>query len=144
MTLLATLLAVSFIAATLLPAQSELLLAGLVIKQTHPIIMLVAVASMGNTLGSIVNWWLGRQVERLRHHRRFPVSPAMLERAQRWYKRYGLWSLWLSWVPVIGDPLTVVAGVMRAPLLTFTLIVATAKTVRYAVVAYAALKGAAL
>jgi membrane protein YqaA with SNARE-associated domain len=138
-TLLFTLFAVSFIAATLLPAQSELLLAGMVIKQTHPVAVLVITASLGNILGSIVNWWLGTQAERFSHHRLFPVSQNTLARAQRWYQRYGLWSLLMSWVPFIGDPLTVVAGVMRTPLATFTALVALAKTTRYTAIACIAL-----
>jgi membrane protein YqaA with SNARE-associated domain len=90
---------------------------------------------VGNIAGSTINWQLGRSIERLRDRRWFPVKPAALERAGRWYHRYGRWTLLLSWTPVIGDPLTMVAGVMREPLRSFLVIVAIAKTGRYVVIA---------
>jgi membrane protein YqaA with SNARE-associated domain len=89
------------------------------------------VASTGNVLGSVVNWGLGRGIERFRSRRWFPASEAALERAQRGYQRYGKWSLLLSWVPIIGDPLTVIAGVLREPFITFVLLVTVAKVGRY-------------
>lgn len=76
-------------------------------------------ASLGNVGGSAVNWLLGRGIERFRDRRWFPAGPSALERAQRWYRRYGKWSLLASWVPVIGDPLTVIAGVLREPFPAF-------------------------
>lgn len=129
------LFAVAFLAATLLPLQSESALAALLLAGHHPVVTLVAVASVGNTLGSSLNWLLGRYVERFRHRRWFPVSDAALTRAQRWYQRYGRWSLLLSWAPLIGDPLTVAAGVLREPFPRFVLLVAIAKTARYAILA---------
>ncbi len=131
----AGLFAVAFIAATLLPAHSEVALVGLLVTGNYAPWLLVAVASAGNILGSLVNWMLGRGVERFRDRKWFPVSPEMLTKAQGWYHRYGRWSLLLSWAPVIGDPLTVVAGVLREPLWSFLLLVTIAKTARYAVLA---------
>ncbi|WP_208179594.1 YqaA family protein [Sinorhizobium medicae] len=125
---------VALAATTILPAQSEAALAGLLISGYSPG-LLIAVASLGNVLGSVMNWGLGRGIEHFRHRRWFPVRDAGLERAQHWYRRYGKWSLLLSWVPVIGDPLTVVAGIMKEPLLPFLLLVAIAKSARYLVVA---------
>jgi membrane protein YqaA with SNARE-associated domain len=121
----------AFLAATIFPAQSEAVLGGLVLTGNHSLVALVAVATVGNVLGSVVNWLLGRGIERLRNHRWFPASTAALDRAQRWYQRYGKWSLLLSWVPVIGDPLTLVAGVLREPLPVFLLLVTLAKAGRY-------------
>jgi membrane protein YqaA with SNARE-associated domain len=120
----------AFVAATVLPMQSEAALAGLLLTDYSPPLV-VAVASTGNVLGSVVNWLLGRGIERFRDRRWFPASPSALERAQAWYRRYGKWSLLLSWVPVVGDPLTVVAGVLREPLPVFLLLVAIAKVGRY-------------
>jgi len=80
---------------------------------------------------------LGRYIEHFRDRRWFPVKPAALGRAEGWYHRYGRWSLLLSWAPVIGDPLTLVAGVLREPLPFFLLIVTLAKLGRYLVVAAA-------
>ncbi len=133
------LFAAAFGAATLLPLQSEALLVALLLGGAQPMWTLVLVASLGNVLGSLVNWWLGRYLERFRDRRWFPVSDQRLRQAQRWYGRYGRWSLLLSWLPVIGDPLTLVAGIMREPLWRFTLIVTLAKTLRYAVLAAATL-----
>lgn len=133
------LFAVAFVAATLLPAQSEAVLAGLIVRGHAPW-ALVAVASVGNVLGSTVNWWLGRELTRFSDRRWFPVKPGALARAQAWYGRYGKWSLLLSWLPLIGDPLTLAAGVMREPLRTFLALVTVAKTLRYVVVAAVALR----
>jgi len=129
----------AFAAATLLPLQSEALLVALLLGGGQPAGVLVLVASLGNVLGSLVNWWLGRYLERFRGRRWFPVSDRRLLQAQHWYGRYGRWSLLLSWLPVIGDPLTLVAGIMREPLWRFMLIVSLAKTLRYGVLAAATL-----
>ncbi len=94
---------VALAAATILPAQSEAALAGLLISGYSPG-LLIAVASLGNVLGSVMNWGLGRGIEHFRDRRWFPVRDAGLERAQHWYRRYGKWSLLLSWVPVVGGP----------------------------------------
>ena len=122
-------------AASILPMQSEPVLVALLLLGDQPASVLVAVASVGNTLGSCINWLLGRAVERFRDRRWFPVSPAALARAEGWYRRWGRWSLLMSWVPVVGDPLTVIAGVLREPFATFLLLVAVAKTARYIVLA---------
>ncbi|MDW3208199.1 MAG: YqaA family protein [Alphaproteobacteria bacterium] len=125
----------SFLAATIFPAQSEIGLAALILSQDYTLLLLIAVASVGNTLGSVVNWALGRGVERFRHKRWFPARQEQLDRAIRWYHKYGRWSLLMSWAPFIGDPLTVVAGILKEPLISFIVLVAIAKTVRYIVVA---------
>lgn len=124
----------AFLAATVLPVSSEVVLAALLMNEGPPAGLLLAVASLGNTLGSVVNWGLGRFVARFQDRRWFPATPDQMARAQRWYGRYGVWSLLLSWVPVIGDPLTVVAGALRTPFVLFLPIVAIAKTSRYAAI----------
>ncbi|WP_027620896.1 YqaA family protein [Pseudomonas sp. Pse1] len=129
----------AFGAATLLPLQSEAVLVGLLLNGQYGMWLLLAVATVGNVLGSLVNWWLGRRIERFKDRRWFPVSPARLEQAGQHYRRYGHWSLLLSWLPIVGDPLTLVAGVMREPLARFLLIVTLAKGARYAVLAWATL-----
>jgi membrane protein YqaA with SNARE-associated domain len=103
----------AFIAATVLPAQSELLLAALLRSGDWSTGSLLAIASIGNVLGSVVNYGLGRGAETFSDRRWFPASATALARAQRWYGRYGRWSLLLSWMPVVGDPLTVAAGLLR-------------------------------
>jgi len=136
----AGLFAVAFVAATILPAQSEAALVALLVAGAQEPVALVAVASLGNTLGAVVNWALGRGVSRFSGRRWFPVTPAQLDRATRWYRRWGRWSLLLSWAPVGGDALTVAAGVLREPLWSFVLLVGLAKTARYVVLAAATMK----
>ena len=129
----------AFLAATIFPAQSEAGLATLILVSPASVTLLVATASLGNVLGSVVNWYLGRGIYRFTGERWF-LKNTRLSRATSWYSRYGRWSLLLSWLPIIGDPLTVVAGIMREPLLRFMLIVGIAKTGRYIVVALLTLK----
>lgn len=131
----AALFLAAFIAATLLPAQSEAVLVGLLVAGEHPALALVIVAGIGNVLGSLVNYVLGRAALSFQERRWFPASPAALARASDWYARYGRWSLLLSWAPFIGDPLTVAAGVMREPLWSFLALVTIAKFTRYAILA---------
>ena len=126
---------VAFLAATILPAQSELGLAGLILSGDYSLPMLIAVASLGNTLGAVVNWALGRWIEHFRDRKWFPAKPEQLDKAVGWYHRYGRWSLLLSWMPIIGDPLTLAAGVLREPFWSFLALVAFAKTARYLIVA---------
>ena len=125
------LFAAAFLSATLFPFQSEAVLFGMLVADHYSWWVLIAVASLGNILGSIVNWFLGRFFARFERRRWFPVSRAQVEKAEGWYRRYGRWTLLLSWTPIIGDPLTVVAGVMREPLRVFIPLVALAKTGRY-------------
>lgn len=120
-------------AATLLPLQSESVLVALLLSASYSPWGLAAIASLGNILGSLLNWLLGRYLEHFRQRRWFPASEARLLQAQQWYARYGRWSLLLSWLPIIGDPLTLIAGIMRERLWLFLLIVSLAKTTRYAV-----------
>ena len=123
----------AFLAATIFPAQSEALLVGLLLTDSYFPALLILVASCGNVLGSVVNWFLGRGIESFRSRKWFPIDAKMLDRTANWYHRYGRWSLLASWVPIIGDPLTVVAGVLREPLWSFVLLVTVAKTLRYGV-----------
>jgi membrane protein YqaA with SNARE-associated domain len=129
----------SFFAATIFPFQSEAFLAALVVAGDHPWWLLLIVASAGNVFGAVVNWLLGRFLYEFRDRRWFPVKAAALERAGRHYRRWGVWSLLFAWVPFIGDPLTVVAGIFRTNLVLFFVLVAIGKTARYALLVAAAL-----
>lgn len=127
------LLAVAFGAATLLPLQSEAVLVGMLVSEHYSAIVILLIATLGNVLGSVVNWYLGRSIERFRHCRWFPVSTRQLDKAQNTYERYGRVTLFFSWLPIVGDPITMIAGVMREPLWSFLLIVTLAKASRYVV-----------
>lgn len=132
-------LAVSaFTSATLLPGTSEAALVGVIALGDVAVWLAVAVATLANVAGSTVNWGIGRWLETWRDHPRFPVSPERFARTQALYRRWGVLSLLLSWTPIVGDPLTVVAGAMRTPLPLFLALVTLAKGVRYVVVALVA------
>lgn len=134
---LAGLFVVAFGAATILPFPSEPAFLAALADGRAGILAILVVASVGNTLGSVVNYALGLGIERFSHRRWFPASPARLERARAWYTRWGVWSLLFSWAP-LGDAVTVIAGVMRTPFWLFLGLVAIAKTGRYVVLAWAA------
>lgn len=123
----------AFFAATLLPAYSEILFAGLIVQGYDPL-LLWAFASAGNTLGAAVNWALARYFLHFRDRRWFPFREQSLGRAQAWFQRYGVWSLLMAWAPIGGDALTFVAGLMRVRFSLFLLLVAIGKAARYAIV----------
>jgi membrane protein YqaA with SNARE-associated domain len=125
----------ALVAGSLLPLPSEAAFVALLVGSSYPVWLLLLVATVGNVLGSVINWFLGRGIERLKGTRWFPASDASVERARAWYHRYGRWSLLLSWVPIVGDPLTIAAGVMKEPLWSFLILVTIAKFTRYAVMA---------
>lgn len=123
----------AFLSATLVPMASEGVLAGLVAAGRHDPWALWVVASAGNVVGAMVNWWLGRRLARFQGRRWFPVSPAAMARASAWFSRWGTWTLLLSWLPMVGDALTVVAGALGVRLGLFVALVAVGKAARYGV-----------
>ncbi len=135
----AGLFAASFLAATVFPFQSELVLVGLLLSGDYSWPVLLAVATVGNVLGAVVNWALGRFFIHFRDRRWFPVKPETYAKVERWYQRYGVWSLLFAWLPIGGDPLTVVAGALRTNLVLFVVLVTVGKFGRYAVLVAATL-----
>jgi membrane protein YqaA with SNARE-associated domain len=123
----------AFGAATILPFYSEVVLLAYLEAGYDPAGLFLA-ATVGNTLGAVVNWAIGWHVDHLLGRRWFPVTEAQLERARRWFYRYGYWSLLLAWLPVGGDALTFVGGIMRVRLATFILLVGFGKAARYAAI----------
>ena len=121
----------AFGAATLLPLQSEAVLLGLLVQNKQHAVLLIAVASLGNILGSCVNWYLGLKIVHYKNKKWFPVSADKMLKAQATYQKYGYWSLLLSWVPIIGDPITLIAGLLKENLVRFLLMVSIAKIGRY-------------
>lgn len=127
-------------AGSILPVQSEAVLAGMMIMGDWPVWMLILVASLGNTGGAVINWYLGRTIEKYENRKWFPANPEQMAKAHTWYNKYGRASLLLSWVPVLGDGLTVMAGVMRERLGVFTSIVFVGKAARYIIFAWLTLQ----
>jgi membrane protein YqaA with SNARE-associated domain len=130
----------AFLAATVFPAQSELVFAALLAEETHSAPLLLLVATVANTLGSAVNWALGRALTGSSARAWLRLPPERLERARGLFERWGAWSLLFAWVPFIGDPLTVVAGALRVRLTLFLPLVALGKAARYAALAWAVLQ----
>ncbi|SDE48741.1 MULTISPECIES: YqaA family protein [Kordiimonas] len=126
----------AFVAATLLPAYSEVTFAALLAAGKGDPGLLFLAATSGNTLGAILNWWIGRGIARFRDKRWFPVKEEQFERVSRFFVKYGRWSLLLAWAPIIGDPLTVVAGTFRVPLRWFIPLVAAGKAFRYGAILF--------
>ena len=127
----------AFLAATFLAFYSEVFLFALLRAGGDPF-ALVLTATLGNTLGAVVNWVLGRYLLHFQDRRWFYFSPAQIERAQRWFQRYGFWSLLLAWMPVGGDALTLIAGIMKVRFWLFLLLVGAGKALRYISVVYVA------
>ncbi len=121
----------SFLAATFVPAQSEMVLAAMYLTGNHNAALLVMVATFGNVLGACVNWWVGRCLSQLKNPRWFSIREAQLERAKYAYQRFGVWTLLLAWVPLVGDPLTVIAGMFKTPMWQFISLVTIGKAARY-------------
>jgi membrane protein YqaA with SNARE-associated domain len=125
----------SFLAATVFPVASEAGLAALLLAGVDPVAC-VATATVGNTLGAVTTWGVGRWGSEAFLARLLRLSVAERERARIIFSRYGAWSLLLAWAPVIGDPLCAVAGLFGLPLSRFILPVLTGKLARYAALAY--------
>jgi membrane protein YqaA with SNARE-associated domain len=122
----------AFLAATLVPFYSEILFTGLLAAGYDPLTLWLW-ASAGNTLGSAVNWALGRYLRHFEDRRWFPFKQSNLGRAQDWFQKYGVWSLLMAWLPVGGDALTFIAGMMRVSFPVFLALTAIGKSTRYAI-----------
>ena len=131
-----SLFAISFLAATILPFSSELTLAGLMATSSYDNSLLLIVASLGNVLGSVVNWILGFYSRNLAKKKWFPFKDEQIERSSKWFNKFGRWSLLFSWVPIIGDPLTLAAGLLRVKFVEFLILVTIGKVSRYLVIFY--------
>ena len=122
---------ISFLAATILPLSSELVLSTMLLTDSFDKYLLLVVASFGNILGSSVNWYLGKKILIFKDKKWFPANERQIAKGEIYFKKYGIWSLLLAWVPIIGDPLTIVAGILRVKYFTFLILVSISKISRY-------------
>ena len=131
-----SLFSISFLAATVLPFSSELTLAGLISTSNYDNLLLLVVASFGNVLGSVFNWSLGFYSRNLSTKKWFPFKETQIERSSKWFSKFGKWSLLFAWLPIVGDPLTFVAGLLRVRFFDFIILVAIGKVSRYLIIFY--------
>ncbi|MDA7785936.1 DedA family protein [Candidatus Pelagibacter sp.] len=131
-----SLFVISFLAATILPFSSELTLTGLIATSNYDNLLLLIVASFGNVLGSVVNWALGFYSRNLTTKKWFPFKDKQIENSSKWFNKLGKWSLLFAWVPVIGDPLTLAAGLLRVKFIEFVILVTIGKFSRYFLIYY--------
>jgi membrane protein YqaA with SNARE-associated domain len=134
------LFAMSFLASTLLPLGSEWLLVAMLIQRHDPLAT-VMVATVGNYLGACTSYFIGIYGGDFLIRRVLRIGDMERNRAERFFERYGSWSLLLSWLPFIGDPLCLVGGVLNVPFSRFSIFVSSGKAMRYAAVAWLTLKG---
>ncbi|KAF7771345.1 hypothetical protein PUND_a0076 [Pseudoalteromonas undina] len=133
-----TLFFTAFISATLLPSSSEVLMGGMIMQGNTNLWLIWFAATLGNVLGSCVNYWLGTQALRFKDKKWFPVSEKGLKKAQKQFNKYGVYSLLFAWLPIVGDPLTVIGGVFKVRFSMFLVLVTLGKGLRYlAVIALA-------
>lgn len=125
----------AFLAATILPLSSEIVLGALMLGGLSPI-ALITIATTGNVLGSLTNYALGYWVSLKVLKRWLKISEEELVHAERRFVKYGQFSLLFAWVPIIGDPLTVLAGALRIRLWLFIILVAVGKLMRYVIISY--------
>tara|TARA_B110000444_G_C18485355_1_gene431049 strand:+ start:61 stop:477 length:417 start_codon:yes stop_codon:yes gene_type:complete len=131
MTIYFFLFLISFLAATIFPFSSELTLIGLLGTGNYNTFLLISFASSGNILGSIFNWLLGFFLLKYLNKKWFPFQQKEIDQASNWFKKFGTWSLLFAWVPIIGDPLTFVAGILRIKFFIFLILVSIGKILRY-------------
>ncbi len=131
MTDLTILFASSFLAATIFPAGSEVVLATLNIAGNHDKFLLLVIATIGNVLGALVNWFIGFYLIKFKDRKWFPLKKKQLKKYSNIYQKWGIWSLLFAWMPIVGDPLTVIAGIFRTNIWLFLLLVTIGKASRY-------------
>lgn len=125
----------SFLASTLIPLGSEWLLVSLLLRGADPV-EVVALATAGNTLGAFTTYLIGLYGGNVLIRRVLRIDDRARNRAERIYTRYGCWSLLLSWLPVIGDPLCLVGGLLRVRFARFALLVFSGKLARYVTICW--------
>lgn len=125
----------AFLAATILPLSSEALLL-LIIASSDQIMIPVLIASAGNVAGSFCNYFLGWKGNRLVLNKFFRLTDEEIEKASQRFIKYGSFSMLFAWIPIIGDPLTVVAGLFKMNIWIFTILVSIGKFGRYVILAF--------
>ena len=126
-----SLFTISFLGGSILPVSSELTLVGLLGTNNYNEIGLLITASLGNILGAVCNWILGFYLLKYINKKWFPFTQDQIRKASLWFKKFGVWSLLFAWVPIVGDPLTLAAGVLKSHFFIFLSLVSIGKISRY-------------
>ena len=134
-----SLFVVSFMVATIIPFGSEIYFASLLAMDNNNSLLLLIAASTGNILGSVFNWICGYYTAYFIQKKWFPINQNQIDKATKFFSKYGKWSLLLAWVPFIGDPLTFVAGTLRYSIIPFVVLVSIGKVGRYIVIYFSTL-----
>lgn len=121
----------AFLAATIFPAQSEIVLLSLAKLGNYDKILLLLIATSGNVLGALLNWFLGIYFVKFKDRKWFPIKENKLEKGIKFYQKWGVWSLLFSWLPIVGDLFTVIAGISKVNIWLFLLLVTIGKASRY-------------
>ena len=122
---------ISFLGGSILPISSELTLVGLLSTNNYNELGLLIIASLGNILGAVCNWILGFYSLKYINKKWFPFTLTQIDKASLWFNKFGIWSLLFAWVPIIGDPLTLVAGILKLRFSIFLFLVSIGKIGRY-------------
>jgi len=125
---------ISFLAATILPLGSESTVVYYILMD-YNVYVIVLVASVGNYLGALTNYYVGYLGEKTILSKYIKPEKKKMIEAKRYFDKYGVPILFFSWVPIVGDALTVFAGVVRSDIKKFTFFVFAGKFARYAVLA---------
>ena len=140
---LLSLFLLSFCASTLLPLGSEWFLVVLLLQGSNPVAAVI-IATIGNSLGAGTNYLIGYYGGDWLAEKLLRIDKTRQQQAESWFNRYGSWSLILAWLPIVGDPLCLVSGMLRTPVMRFSLLVTTGKGLRYLFLALLTLQGAAM
>jgi len=134
-----SLFVVSFMVATIIPFGSEIYFSSLLAMDNNNSLLLLIAACIGNILGSVFNWICGYYAAYFIQKKWFPINQNQIDKATKFFSKYGKWSLLLAWVPFIGDPLTFVAGTLRYSIIPFVVLVSIGKVGRYIVIYFSTL-----
>lgn len=125
---------VAVISASILPSQAELVLFALLAAGDYDPLLLVCAATLGNVIGSLVNYYVGFSIRHFENKKWFPVKKKYIQKAEKLFAKHGTWTLLLAAVPFIGGPILVTAGIMRIALWIFLPLVTISKAMRYILV----------
>jgi len=125
----------ALLSATLLPGSSEILLVYKLSQGNDPLRLLIS-ATTGNLIGSLITYYMGIGGNQLLHKRWLGINERRLKKAKEWFNKWGVYSLFLAWLPIVGDALCLFAGLMKVSIKQFILFVGIGKLARYSFIIF--------